>query len=198
MNFLAHAYLSFNDPEILVGNMISDFVKGKRKFDYPENILNGIMLHRAIDEFTDFHPATQLAKEYFREEYRLYSGAFIDIVYDHFLANDPIIFSKEVSLARFAENTYRQLDGFAHHFPEVFKMLFPYMKNHNWLYNYRSLNGIKNSFEGLVRRAAYLSDSSAAFLIFQANYDELKNAYDLFFPSLENFAKNHLQLLIQK
>ncbi len=35
MNYLAHAYLSFNDPEILVGNMISDFVKGKKKFDYP-------------------------------------------------------------------------------------------------------------------------------------------------------------------
>jgi acyl carrier protein phosphodiesterase len=35
MNYLAHAYLSFNDPEILVGNMISDFVKGKKKFDSP-------------------------------------------------------------------------------------------------------------------------------------------------------------------
>lgn len=30
MNYLAHAYLSFDEPEILVGNMISDFVKGKK------------------------------------------------------------------------------------------------------------------------------------------------------------------------
>jgi hypothetical protein len=29
MNYLAHAYLSFNEPDILVGNLISDFVKGK-------------------------------------------------------------------------------------------------------------------------------------------------------------------------
>ncbi len=35
MNYLAHAYLSFNDPDVLAGNMISDFVKGKKKFDYP-------------------------------------------------------------------------------------------------------------------------------------------------------------------
>ena len=35
MNFLAHAFLSFNDPDILTGNMISDFVKGKQKFDFP-------------------------------------------------------------------------------------------------------------------------------------------------------------------
>ena len=59
MNYLAHAYLSFNDPEILVGNMISDFVKGKKKFDYPLRIQAGIMLHRIIDEFTDGHPATR-------------------------------------------------------------------------------------------------------------------------------------------
>jgi hypothetical protein len=29
MNYLGHAYLSFNHQDILVGNMISDFIKGK-------------------------------------------------------------------------------------------------------------------------------------------------------------------------
>ena len=88
MNYLAHAYLSFNEPGILTGNMISDFVKGRKKFDYPPQIKKGIELHHAIDEFTDNHPATKQAKEFFRSDYRLYSGAFVDIVYDHFLAND--------------------------------------------------------------------------------------------------------------
>src|SRR4029077_7560850 len=76
MNYLAHAYLSFNQSEILVGNMISDFVKGKRKFDYPSGIQKGIDLHRAIDQFTDQHSATKEAKEFFRPDYRLYAGAF--------------------------------------------------------------------------------------------------------------------------
>ena len=88
MNYLAHAYLSFDDPEVLAGNMISDFVKGKKKFDYPFRIQQGIMLHRLIDDFTDNHPATKEAKEFFRPDYRLYSGAFVDVVYDHFLAID--------------------------------------------------------------------------------------------------------------
>jgi acyl carrier protein phosphodiesterase len=30
MNFLAHAF-SFNEPGILTGNMINDYVKGKKK-----------------------------------------------------------------------------------------------------------------------------------------------------------------------
>ena len=64
MNYLAHAYLSFNRPGILVGNMISDFVKGKKKYDYPPDILSGIDLHRAIDDFTDMHPVTKSAKQF--------------------------------------------------------------------------------------------------------------------------------------
>ena len=86
MNYLAHAYLSFNEPAILVGNMISDFIKGKKQFDYPGPIQKGIRLHRDIDNFTDTHPVTQQLKSYFRPAYRLYSGAFSDVVYDHFLA----------------------------------------------------------------------------------------------------------------
>ena len=62
MNYLAHAYFSFNHTDILTGNMISDFVKGKKKYDYPPGIQKGIALHREIDEFTDAHEATRLAK----------------------------------------------------------------------------------------------------------------------------------------
>ena len=110
MNYLAHAYLSFNHPGLLVGNMISDFIKGKKKFDYPPEIQNGIALHRAIDEFTDGHPATKKAKEFFRPAYRLYSGAFVDVVYDHFLARDTNEFEDAESLQNFTLQSYATLE----------------------------------------------------------------------------------------
>jgi acyl carrier protein phosphodiesterase len=88
MNYLAHARLSFDQPDILVGNMISDFVKGKKRFDYSEPVQKGITLHRAIDTFTDEHEATKEAKKFFKPVVGLYAGAFMDIVYDHFLATD--------------------------------------------------------------------------------------------------------------
>ena len=65
MNYLAHAYLSFNNTDLLVGNMISDYVKGKKQFEYPAAIQAGIKLHRAIDEFTDTHQTTFEIKKYF-------------------------------------------------------------------------------------------------------------------------------------
>src|SRR4051812_5785042 len=108
MNYLGHAFLSFGDTDILAGNMIGDHVKGMLALDgYPAGIRKGIMLHRAIDSYTDGHSATQRAKLLFRQEYRLYAGAIMDTLYDHFLANDPKFFSTAESLFAFSENVYQ-------------------------------------------------------------------------------------------
>jgi acyl carrier protein phosphodiesterase len=195
MNYLAHAYLSFNEPEILSGNMISDFVKGKKKFGFSLPIQHGIALHRAIDQFTDFHPATQEAKSYFKKDYRLYSGAFVDVVYDHFLANDKNEFSNEKDLDSFCQTTYINLQKNEAGLPEKFLQMLPYMKEQNWLFHYGSREGIEKSFGGLVRRALYLSESATAFSIFNKHYQELENCYQLFFPELKNFSAQYLAQL---
>ena len=192
MNYLAHAYLSFNRPGILVGNMISDFVKGKRKFDYPEPIQQGIAVHREIDRFTDTHPVTKEAKEIFRPAYRLYAGSLMDVIYDHFLALDENEFTDE-SLKAFTTKTYAMLDQFTDHFPEKFSRMYPYMKTQNWLYNYRYRQGIEKSLAGVVRRAKYLEESDTAYLLFIEHYDRLKNLYQLFFPELKNMTVNFLK-----
>jgi acyl carrier protein phosphodiesterase len=192
MNYLAHAYLSFGRPGILVGNMISDHVKGKRKFDYPGQIQQGIAVHREIDRFTDTHPATKEAKEVFRPAYRLYAGSLMDVIYDHFLALDENEFTDE-SLKAFTINTYAMLDQFTDHFPEKFSRMYPYMKAQNWLYNYRYRQGIEKSLAGVVRRAKYLEESDTAYLLFNEHYNKLKDLYQLFFPELKNMTANFLK-----
>lgn len=194
MNYLAHAYLSFNQPDLLVGNMISDFVKGKKKFDYSEGIQKGIALHRAIDAFTDEHECTKTAKEVFRPAYRLYSAAFVDVVFDHFLATDVNHFSNE-SLKQFATHTYGTLELRKEIFPERFARMFPYMKEQNWLYNYHTRWGIEKSLGGVVRRSVYLTESDTAFRLFEQEYDFLKRCYEQFFPQLYAFAKEESKKL---
>lgn len=187
MNYLAHAYLSFSDPEVLVGNMISDFVKGRKKDDYPDKIKKGIMLHRAIDNFTDTHDATRAAKQFFRASYGLYAGAFIDVVYDHFLAKDAVLFPGD-RLLDFTTEVYDALGRYTNMFPEKFGKMFPYMEKQNWLYNYRYSQGIQNSFRGLVYRASYLTESDNAFRIFENHYYKLQDCYTAFFPHVKQFA----------
>ena len=189
MNYLAHAYLSFDHEEILVGNLVSDFVKGNAKFNFPENIQKGITLHRAIDTFTDTHPATQMAKTIFRSHYRLYSGAFVDVVYDHFLANDPNEFTEQ-TLRNFSERVYVILDRHVEYLPDRFLRMFSYMKSQNWLFNYQSRLGTEASFRGLARRAKYISEGETAGLLLEKNYEVLHGYYSAFFPDVKSFAYN--------
>ena len=196
MNYLAHALLSFNNPEILSGNMIRDFVKGKKQYQYPVTIQKGIHLHRLIDDFTDHHPVTAMAKEFFRPQYRLYSGAFVDIVYDHFLALDEMQFGHYDGLENFTHHTYKCLEENDTYFPSHFQTMYPYMKVQNWLYNYRLREGICKSFNGLVLRAVYLHESDIAFDIFNTHYKELEDCYANFFPELKSFTFGELNNLM--
>ena len=174
--------------------MISDHVKGKKKYDYPEGIQNGITLHRLIDRFTDDHAVTWDAKQFFRPVYRLYSGATVDIVYDHFLATDPTEFSLD-ELAIFSQKVYRTLEEYSAWLPDQFALLFPYMQKYDWLYNYHSIKGIERSLEGLVRRATYLTESQSAVDIFKQNYHSFHDLFHLFWTDLKTFARANLELL---
>jgi acyl carrier protein phosphodiesterase len=187
MNLLAHAYLSFNDADILLGNMISDFVKGKSKFEFPINIQKGIQIHRDIDDFTDSHKITKEIKEIFKPAYRLYAGAFVDVSYDYFLANDTNQFDSKNDLQNFTSATYQLLEKNTAHFPEKFARSFPFMKQNDWLYHYHSHEGMKKSFGGLAKRAKYIEEIETGFQLFLENEDLLQEAYDLFFPQLKTF-----------
>lgn len=176
--------------------MISDYIKGKKQFDYPAGVQKGIKLHRAIDDFTDNHHVTKEMKEYFRPYYRLYAGAFCDVTYDHFLANDPGEFETEDQLQQFATAVYTSLQESEALLPEPFKKMLPWMKTQNWLFNYRSRWGTEKSFGGLVKRSQYLNDSTAAFEVFNSNYDKLQQLYNDFYPGIKTFAAHQLQQLL--
>ncbi|GAA4310194.1 ACP phosphodiesterase [Compostibacter hankyongensis] len=192
MNYLAHAFLSFGQPDILAGNMIADFVKGRRMYAYPAGILKGIRLHRAIDDFTDCHPVTREAKSFFRTACGLYSGVFTDVVYDHFLANDPRYFGKE-ALQQFSQDTYRSLQTYEAVFPEGFGTLFSYMRRHDWLYSYLGWDGVERAFNGIYRRARYLSADAGALTAFRTHYEALSDCYADFIPEVMQFAESYPQ-----
>src|SRR6202000_319375 len=102
-------------------------------------IRQGIVLHRAIDTFTDTHAITRQAKVFFREPYGLYAGAIVDVAYDHYLANDQVIFGKVgaagTDLAAFAQKTYAQVQENEAFLPAPFARMFFSMSTHDWVDN---------------------------------------------------------------
>jgi acyl carrier protein phosphodiesterase len=193
MNFLAHAYLSFGTDAVLVGNVVSDFVKGKAWEIYPTGVQHGIRLHRMIDDFTDTHPVFRAARGYLAPAVGRYSGAFLDIIYDHFLATDPTRFTPE-ALADFAQHVYKVVEEWDGQLPTGFVQTFAYMKQQNWLYNYSLREGVARSLEGMVRRAHYLPAGAPVYALFERHYGALGDSYRTFFPELEAYTRKHFAL----
>lgn len=183
MNYLAHSFLSFTDAQI-VGQFLNDFISNKERLTLPKPILQGVILHREIDSFTDSHPIISEAKKVFAPLVRLYSGAFVDVAMDYFLANDSTINTKE-SWKTHSEKVYEVLGENLHFFPESFALILSKMKAEDWLYNYREDWGINFSLQNVLNRAKYLDKKLPVFEVFMDNKEILSAAYQSFFPDLQ-------------
>lgn len=195
MNYLAHAYLSFNNPKLQFGNLIGDFVKGKRYLEYPKEIQNGIILHRFIDKTTDQNPLIHEAINFFKPHFRLSGGVFVDIILDHFLANDSSKFDSDDSLKRFTHSIYHNISKHEDFLSDEMKTYFGYMTQYNWLYNYKYSEGIEKSIIGICKRYPRLGDAEKALSIFESKYDQLQSIYVLFFEHLCTQARDKIDNL---
>lgn len=184
MNFLAHIYLSKNDTNIIIGNFIADFVKGNKLNGYSKQIVEGILIHREIDRFTDSHEIVKSSKNRLWDKYRHYSSVIVDIYYDHFLSKNWSDHSLE-PLKSFTERNYSILTENNSNFPDGAKRTLKYMKQTDWLYNYQFLSGISMALNGMSRRATF--DSKMEFAIHELNqdYELYMTEFTSFFPLLK-------------
>lgn len=189
MNFLAHLYLSGNHPGIMVGNFIGDFVKGRNLYArYEPAVAAGIELHRAIDVFTDQHPAVKSSKQRLQPVYRHYAGVLVDIFYDHFLARQWSLLHPQL-LPDFAEHVYRLMEKYHHTLPEKVKYMLTFMTRDDWLTNYARLEGIDRALKGMARRTRHISHMEMAVTDLQDHYLAFKEEFNTFIPDAEAFAK---------
>lgn len=191
MNFLAHAYLSFDQEKILVGNFAADFIKGRDLHLYEEGIQMGIMLHREIDTFTDTHPLVKAGQSYLRPKFRHYSTVISDIFFDYFLAKNWSKYSNQ-PLGNFASKTYDLMEQYHDQLPEDFNQLLNWMKKQNWLVAYGSQEGIQRALNGLTRRAKFDSKMNEATAVLQEKEQEFEVIFFAFFEDLRTFAREKL------
>ena len=87
MNYLAHVFLSGSNRKVQLGNFVGDAVKGSSYKNYPPDIAKGIQLHRAIDDYTDRHPAVCEVVHRLQPEFVL--RRLLEEVYPEFLSFPP-------------------------------------------------------------------------------------------------------------
>ncbi|MBD0725040.1 ACP phosphodiesterase [Flavobacterium sp. L1I52] len=191
MNFLAHIYLSGNNEYIKIGNFMADGIRGKQFEKYPEAIQKGILLHRAIDTFTDEHPLFRQSTKRLHERYHHYAGVIVDIYYDHFLAKNWEKYSEE-NLEDFVSEFYQSLHQNHAVLSEKTKNILPYMEKQNWLSSYQTIEGIHQILTQMDRRTQNNSNMRFASEELLAFYDEFENEFTLFFEDIRNYCSQKL------
>ncbi|MDN5214300.1 acyl carrier protein phosphodiesterase [Fulvivirgaceae bacterium BMA12] len=189
MNFLAHIYLSGEMDDLMVGNFIGDFVKGKKFENYSQQMVNGIKLHREIDWFTDNHQTVEKSKDRLWKKYRHYAGVIIDMFYDHFLAKDWAVYSRE-TLDDFTQKAYNVLLKKKAVLPQKAQHMLPYMIKNNWLLAYQHVEGIEKALQGMAKRTTFESNMEKAGDDLREDYELFGQEFHEFFPEIIDHTTN--------
>jgi acyl carrier protein phosphodiesterase len=189
MNYLAHVYLSKDDPKIKVGNFIADSVRGKDFSEFPDRVGQGIVLHRLIDTYTDTHPIVKASKDLIREEYGHWSGVIVDIYYDHFLAANWSDFH-DVPLDVFVADFYELLQDHPAWLPDRVIKFMPFMIQQNWLLSYATVEGISDIFNQMNRRTKGKSKMNFAPVDLVKYYEELEQHFRIFMKDLREYVND--------
>ncbi|BCM92001.1 acyl carrier protein phosphodiesterase [Abditibacteriota bacterium] len=181
MNFLAHALLSGQDGDVLLGNLMADFLGPG--VESPDNLLvqSGVERHYRIDHFMDSHPVVARSRARLFPFYRHYSAVLVDVFYDHLLAMNWELFCDR-ALTDFAAWVYAELDARREQMPPRMKSVVPAMMSDNWLVSYGKPEGVRYALSRVQHRSRHAPDADDAW----ATFDSEKPLYDAefleFFP----------------
>ncbi|MXN90783.1 DUF479 domain-containing protein [Flavobacterium sp. Sd200] len=193
MNFLAHIYLSGDDDQLKIGNFVADGIHGK-PHDFPIGVQKGIVLHRAIDSYTDAHPIFRQGTKRLHANYHHYAGVIMDIFYDHFLAKNWSRYSN-IPLQDFAAAFYKLLYDNYDILPERSKGMIPHMTQHNWLVTYAGVEGIARTLTQMDQRTKNASNMRHSVKELKEYYDVFESEFTAFFEEIQLFVKDKINTL---
>lgn len=184
MNFLAHLLLSGPPGDVMAGNFMADSVKGSTANNYPDGIRRGILLHRAIDSYTDTHSTVLKSKERLRKKFGKYAPVVIDVFYDHFLARYWSNYAAG-DLRSFADEIYSFLENYYDIFPERTRQFYGYMTQNDILCSYAQIEGIDRVMKGMSRRTRFESGMESAAEELELHYESYQIEFCEFFPQIQ-------------
>lgn len=174
----------------MAGNFAGDFYKGNlAKFDHlPQHILNGIKLHRFIDNFTDTSPIIKEIGQIFKKN-DIKKVAFIasDILLDHYLTKNWHAYSPE-SFKDFINLLYAETDTNLPFLTAEFCFLYNRLKENEWLFQYSTEEGIEDILNQFAKRIGFQNDLPKCMSIYQSNKNEIDMRFKEFMEDIKSNA----------
>src|SRR3974390_2866737 len=153
MNWLAHVFLSEPRVEFQLGNLLADVIKRPARDEYGEYFVRGPERHRAIDAYTDAHPAVRRSRSRISSTYRRFSGVLIDIFYDHLLASMWDRYA-DTPLAAFTAEFYEASRKCRLMLPAPAQRVLDGIRRYDLLSAYAEIDGVETALRRLSQRLA--------------------------------------------
>ncbi|MEO9531877.1 MAG: ACP phosphodiesterase [Crocinitomicaceae bacterium] len=197
MNFLGHAYLSRNYPHLIAGNFAGDSYKGNlNKFDaLPKHILDGVRLHRFIDNFTDSSIHIKRAGRILQDK-GITKIAFIatDILVDYFLATNWKQYSDQ-SYDDFLKFVYDNTDPYLDDIDDEFDFLYIRLKKYGWMNDYQTEQGMRKIFRQFSKRIRFENELQQCFEIYLNESETFENHFKTFLIEIEAASVEFIEAL---
>ena len=193
MNFLAHFHLAGNDPGLVVGALLGDYVKGPLDQQYSPEFLNGIILHRRIDQFSDAHPVQKTVNAILPAGYRRYNGIIFDVLCDHFLSNNWQQYDNR-KLEDYSASIYQILNTYEHLLPTKAKAFNTRMQKYNLLCNYRERITVEKTLNSIGNRLTKANPLTKLNNELWAHCSQLEEIFHNFYQQLLSYSAEQKHL----
>jgi acyl carrier protein phosphodiesterase len=174
LNFLAHALLAGDDPALIVGGVVGDWIKGTLPGALPKDLARGVALHRAIDHHAETHTAFCNSRSRMSPGRRRYAGVLVDMFYDHLLAREWAKHHIQ-PLDAFCHDIYSRIENRMGDLPEAAHPALRMMAREDWLSSYAHIEGIADVLARMSRRARQpnpLQGGESEFLADVAGFEQ--------------------------
>lgn len=175
----------------MVGNMIADYVKGQHALEpLPQGIRQGILMHRAIDHYTDTHTLVLEAVKRMHPIFGRYASVALDILFDYYLCkNWYTVHTASFSFEKFKQFAYQVLTDYQAHYQPPYLNYIQEMVKNDWLQSYSSQEGIEYVFYRTNARISQKGIFNNAFERIAPDMDYLNEVFLTFYPALQLHVK---------
>lgn len=175
-----------------LGNLLADPLKGRSWPDAPKGVIEGMVLHRNIDRFTDQHPVFKRSCGRLGRQGRL-RAVVMDVVYDHFLSHHWEAYCR-FPLVDYIQQFHRNALLAAQHHPFKARTFITDLVLSGRLGQYGSWAGLESTLKRMDQRLSprvRAKESTSEYLFAIGNvYDSLGADFQQFFPELMAHVKH--------
>ena len=199
MNLLAHVLLAWatlpdTEGQECTGALMADYFPGQDLAVFPPGIRRGILQHRAVDAFTDAHPAfVELRRSIAAAgALRFTAGILLDVFWDHALASEWERWGRQLcgmDLEPFCGEAYARVGRAAEYHNPGFASIFRFLESGAWLSAYARLDGIGETLAMLSEKMSGRPDLGSCVRLLVELDRPVRSGFAAFWPELLAFAR---------